>query len=177
MKNSSRFLSRARHYIAQEAASTLQTSGCKGQGGDRIVFKPSSVFSRARHDFGTEGQACSSQFAMSPSGCFAQAAISWGSKMTFTIPWQAPASSSGRTLAGHCWELGDYLEEILLWAFFIHILLLRHWLPGMGLEDWQSWYWAGGLLCWELRSFWWGRIQPWHTLSPGRCWVLPRPTA
>ena len=52
---------------------------------EEIVFKPSSVF-RARHGFGTEGQACSSQFAMAPSGHFAQAAISWGSKTAFTIP-------------------------------------------------------------------------------------------
>jgi len=50
------------------------------------MFKPSNVFSRSRHGFDTEGQACSSQFAIAPSGHFAQAAISWGSKMAFTSP-------------------------------------------------------------------------------------------
>lgn len=168
IRNSSRFLSRAQPFTAQKQLLPFRHLDVKAKA--ESVFKPSSVFSRARHGFGTDGQACSSEFAMAPSGHFAQAAISWGSKMAFTVPWQAPTSSSVHTLAGCCWELGDYLEKLLLWAFFIHIAFLRHWLPGLGLEDWRTWRW-------ELRPFWWGRVRPWHTLSPGRCRVLRRPTA
>lgn len=107
---------------------------------------------------------------MAPSGHFAQTAISWGSKTALTIPWQAPTSSSGCTLAGHWWELGGYLKEILLWVFFIHIPFLRHWVLGMGLKDWRA-------FLPKLKAILMRKNSAMARLGPGRYWVFPSPTA
>lgn len=122
---------------------------------EETVFKINCLQQR-RLGFGTEGQACFSQFAMAPSpfcpGCLL---ISIRHPLTDTylqlrmyFSW-TPLRAT-RLLRG----------ATMLWPYFIHMPFLRHWLPGMGLGDWSIWYRAGQLSWWELRPYWWGRMQP-----------------
>lgn len=165
MKNTSRFLSTEQHYKHLQPFSLLDVKDKED-----IGFNTNSFYGRASQ--GTERQAFCIQhliwllLAVISPRLLPHGAVKWH----LPAPARPTTSSTGCTWAGYRWGWGDYLEAILLWACFIHVPFLRHWMPAQG-------FWSGKLLCWQLRTFWWGRIRPWHTISSARCQVILGPTA